>query len=133
AVMANTRGIRAGRAFVELGVSDKLSAGLRRAQKRLQAFGSAVTGIGLRMAAIAGTAVSAIAVPTIKAASDAQETLSRFEAVFADQADAAKQFAQALADSVGRSKYEVLDALSTFQSFFAGLGFDPANARTISL
>lgn len=130
--MANTRGIRAGRAFVELGVSDKLSAGLRRAQKRLQAFGSAVTGIGLRMAAIAGTAVSAIAVPTIKAASDAQETLSRFEAVFADQADAAKQFAQTLADSVGRSKYEILDALSTFQSFFAGLGFDPAQARQMS-
>jgi len=37
--MADTRGIRAGRAFVELGVSDKLSAGLRRAQKRLEAFG----------------------------------------------------------------------------------------------
>ena len=35
--MANTSGIRAGRAFVELGVSDRLTAGLRRAQRRLDA------------------------------------------------------------------------------------------------
>ena len=38
--MADTRGIRAGRAFVELGVSDKLTAGLRRAQKQVEAFGA---------------------------------------------------------------------------------------------
>jgi hypothetical protein len=45
-------GIRAGRAFVELGVSDKLSAGLRRAQQRLQAFGAGVRAIGTRLTAI---------------------------------------------------------------------------------
>lgn len=50
--MANTRGIRAGRAFVELGVSDKLSAGLRRAQKRLKAFGDGIRAVGTRLTAI---------------------------------------------------------------------------------
>jgi len=36
--MPNTRGIRAGRAFVELGVNDRLTRGLRRAQRQLRAF-----------------------------------------------------------------------------------------------
>lgn len=53
-----TSGIRAGRAFVELGVSDKLSAGLRRAQQRLQAFGGGVRAIGLRLTAIGAGVVA---------------------------------------------------------------------------
>lgn len=56
--MANSRGIRAGRAFVELGVSDRLTAGLRRAQRRLQAFGAGVRQIGLRLVT-AGAAAAA--------------------------------------------------------------------------
>ncbi len=50
--MANTSGIRAGRAFVELGVSDKLTAGLRRAQRRLRAFGDRVRSVGARLTAV---------------------------------------------------------------------------------
>jgi len=51
-MVANARGIRAGRAYVELGVSDRLGVGLARARRRLRAFGAAVTGIGLKTAAI---------------------------------------------------------------------------------
>lgn len=58
--MADTRGIRAGRAFVELGVSDKLSAGLRRAQKRLEAFGQGLRSAGTRLAGIGAAAVTAL-------------------------------------------------------------------------
>ncbi len=50
--MANTQGIRAGRAFIELGVSDKLTKGLRAAQKRLEAFGAGLRSIGTRMTAL---------------------------------------------------------------------------------
>ena len=50
--MPNTSGIRAGRAFVELGVSDRLTAGLRKAQRRLQAFGDRVRAVGARLTAI---------------------------------------------------------------------------------
>lgn len=56
--MADTRGIRAGRAYVELGVSDKLAAGLKRAQARLQAFGAGVTAIGGKLA-VGGAAMLA--------------------------------------------------------------------------
>jgi hypothetical protein len=37
--VAISQGIRAGRAFVEVGVRDKRTAGLRRTQKRFKAFG----------------------------------------------------------------------------------------------
>ncbi|MDP7398862.1 MAG: phage tail tape measure protein [Lentisphaeria bacterium] len=52
--MAAARGIRAGRAYVELGVSDKLVAGLKRATRRLKAFGAGVQQIGARLAKMAG-------------------------------------------------------------------------------
>jgi hypothetical protein len=58
--VADTRGIRAGRAFVELGVSDKLSAGLKAAQKKLEAFGAGLRSIGTKMAGIGVAAITAL-------------------------------------------------------------------------
>ena len=51
--MASAQGIRASRAFVELLADDsRLGYGLRRAKKRLKAFGDSVRGFGLKMAGI---------------------------------------------------------------------------------
>ena len=51
--MATTSGIRAGRAFVELFADDsKLVRGLRRAERKLRAFGDSVRNLGLKMAAL---------------------------------------------------------------------------------
>lgn len=52
--MASTRGIKAGRAFVELGVSDKLTAGLKKASRQMKQFGASIRAAGLKMAAIGG-------------------------------------------------------------------------------
>jgi len=60
--LANTSGIRAGRAFVELGVSDKLTAGLKRAQRRLRAFGDSVRSIGTRLVSIAASVGTGFAI-----------------------------------------------------------------------
>lgn len=130
--MANTRGIRAGRAYVELGVSDKLSAGLRRAQRRLEAFGAGVQRLGLRLASIATAAFAPLGIVAVKAASDAEESLSRFAQVFGREAEAAGMFADELAKRVGRSGLAARDALGTFQSFFKGLGFAGPEARELS-
>ena len=56
--MAGAQGIRAGRAYVELGVGDKLTAGLKKAQRRLRAFGAGVQRIGTKLAAM-GAAMAA--------------------------------------------------------------------------
>lgn len=131
--MATAQGIRAGRAFVELFADDsRLVRGLRRAEKKLKAFGDSIRNFGLKIAGAVSAVTAPLAALSIKAASDAQESLSRFEAVFKDQAKAAGQFADALAHSVGRSKIEIRDALATFQSFFVGLGFSGEAARDLS-
>jgi hypothetical protein len=74
--VADTRGIRAGRAFVELGVSDKLTAGLRRAQKQLQAFGAGLRSIGTRLAGI-GAAAAAGLLGTAKVFSEMGDVLDK--------------------------------------------------------
>ena len=57
--MAEARGIRAGRAFVELFADDsKLVAGLNRAAARLKAFGASVTAIGMKLATLGGAALA---------------------------------------------------------------------------
>jgi hypothetical protein len=57
--MATAQGIRAGRAFVELFADDnKLVRCLRRAEKKLKAFGKSVRSLGLKTAGL-GTAIAA--------------------------------------------------------------------------
>ncbi|QDU71035.1 phage tail tape measure protein [Mucisphaera calidilacus] len=64
--MASSRGIKAGRAFVELFADEsKLVRGLRRAERRLAAFGDSVRGLGLRMTAI-GVALLAPLAASVK-------------------------------------------------------------------
>lgn len=63
--MADTRGIKAGRAYVVLGVADKLTAGLKRAQARLRAFGVSMTSWGKKIF-LAGAAMAVPFVMSIK-------------------------------------------------------------------
>lgn len=62
--MANAKGIRAGKAFVELGVSDKLTAGLKRAQKQLQSFGAGVRQMGQQLVVAASGVIAPALVAT---------------------------------------------------------------------
>ncbi len=68
--------IRAGRAFIELGMQDKFSAGLKRAQQQLAAFGAGLRAIGLRMIAI-GSAAIAPFVASIRAFSNLGDQLDK--------------------------------------------------------
>lgn len=74
--MADTRGIRAGRAYVELGVSDKLTKGLRAAQKRLKAFGAGLRSIGTRMTAV-GAGILAPLAASVKSFSRTGDSLHK--------------------------------------------------------
>jgi hypothetical protein len=130
--MAGGQDIRAGRAFMEIATRDKLTAGLKRAQRQLAAFGAGARAIGLQASVSIAAATVPLALGVVKAASDAQESISRFRQVFGKEADAAAGFAEDLASRVGRSALDIKDALATNQGFFVGLGFDPAKARRIS-
>ncbi len=75
--MADARSIRAGTAYVELFVNDsKLVRGLQSANKKLKAFGDAISGWGKKLAA-AGSAITAPLIAFSKAsASGSKELLS---------------------------------------------------------
>lgn len=130
--MTTGRNIRAGRAFVEIGGDDKeLAKILKRAQRRLSAFGTGLIKIGA-LGIAAGAAFAPFGVAVVKAASDSEEALSRFAAVFKSETEAAATFAETLADRVGRSALQIKDALGVFQSFFVGLGFNNGTSRQLS-
>jgi len=77
--VSNSNSIRAGRAFVELFADDsKLVRGLRRAEKRLKAFGDRIRNFGLKIAGAISAVTAPLGVLTIRAAAEAQESLSRF-------------------------------------------------------
>ena len=60
--MPSARGIRAGRAFVELFADDsKLVRGLRRAEKRLKAFGDRIRNMGLKIAGLGAAMLAPLA------------------------------------------------------------------------
>ena len=56
--MGDRSGIRAGRAFVTVGVDDRLTQGLRNAQRRLRSFGASVRRVGAGLAAVGGAALA---------------------------------------------------------------------------
>jgi hypothetical protein len=66
---SSASGIKAGRAYVELGVDDRFTKALRAAQAGLQAFGNAVRNIGLGLTAVAAAA-SAPFIGSVKLFSD---------------------------------------------------------------
>ncbi len=74
--MANTKGIRAGRAFVELGVDDRIAKGLQKAEQRLKAFGEGLRSLGTRVLA-AGAAVLTPIVAGVKAFSESGDALEK--------------------------------------------------------
>ncbi len=125
-------GVRAGKAYVEIyGDKSPLMRTLRGAQADLDKFGSGVVRLGTQVAA-AGAAVLAPFGLAIKAASDLQETLSKFETVFGDRSKEAKVWGDEFAGQVGRSQRQIAQFLAGAQDLFVPLGFEPGAAEAMS-
>ena len=131
--MAATSGaIRAGKAFVEIyGDDSKLQQTLGQIQGRLRRFGNTVAAVGTKLLALGTAGASAFGI-AIKAASDLQETMSKFDTVFGDASAAAKAWSDDFAQQVGRSKREIAGFLASAQDLFVPLGFDPTKAEALS-
>lgn len=124
--------IRAGRAFVELFTKDdELRKGLSRAQKMIGDFGKRVDAAGAKLLAVGAAAAAPFAL-AIKAASDVEETMNKFNVVFGRSSDVVKAWGDAFAAEVGRSKQQVADFLAGTQDLFIPLGFDAAQATDLS-
>jgi len=130
--MPSAQGIRAGRAFVELFVDDsKLVRGLRRAQRRIQAWGASVRSLGANLLKVGAVAATPLAF-AVKAASDMEETMNKFNVVFGENADAVKTWGDNFAGEVGRSKRQIADFLAGSQDLLVPMGFEPGAAENMS-
>ncbi len=123
-----SRDVRAGKAYVELGLRAKLDKGLQKASKKLRRFGQNAVAIG---AGLAGSS-AAILTPLLTAAANAQEVASKFDTVFGSNADMIRQWGSEFADQVGRSRVMIDEFLSSSQDLFVPLGFDSGSAEKMS-
>ena len=146
----NVGGIRAGKAFIEAGLNDsKLVAGIKRAEAQLKGFsrsvdaiggrvGGAISGAGSIMGEIGkkvGAAGLTMAAPfglAIKSAGDMMETSSKLDATFKDSAGAVREWANAYAAEVGRSKAQTQGFVADAGALLSGFGFDTKQTASMS-
>jgi len=130
--MASAGAVRAGKAFVELGLDkDPLVRGLKSAGADLKRFGASMTAVGKKFMALGGAILAPISF-AVKKASDMQETMSKFETVFGNAAKGVKRWGDELAGQVGRSRQQIASFLASSQDLFVPLGFDPQQAQEMS-
>lgn len=115
--------------------ADKTAGKLSRIRSSLGKAGGFLGGAGM---VAAGTVIGAAAIKAfgivksqigsvIQAASDMNETVSKTEAVFGDNAEAVKKWGDTAASSVGLSKQAALEGASTVGNLLKGVGV--ANAE----
>lgn len=120
------------------GDSSGLSKALGTAEGKLSKFGSAA---GKTLKAFAATAAATtvvaggMAVQAINSASDLDESLSKVQQVFGDQAAAIEDWSKQSADAFGQSQTQALEAAGTYGNLFQafGLGRDEASEMSTSL
>lgn len=101
---------------------------LTRTQRTLRKFSRQAEAMS-RTVAIAG--VATIGVLT-KIAADAEETQSKFEAVFKEQAEGVEKWVDTLSRAVGRSKIDLRDYAASLQDTFVPMGFARKEAAALA-
>ena len=105
---------------------------LRETTRNINEVGNSLIGLGGKFSTFLTLPLALIGGFTVKAASDAEEMQNKFNQVFKGLEDDAQSFAESFAESVGRATDEVQEGLSTYQSFFIGLGFGKEKAFEMS-
>lgn len=124
--------IEAGRAFLKVFVDDKdVAPAFDRLKSKGDAFVTSFSRIAGPAAAV-GTALAAASAVAIKYASDAQETMSKFDVVFGHMSKSMKTFGDNMAQQMGRSKYAVAGSLASFQDLLVPMGMAPQAAAEMS-
>lgn len=93
---------------------------------------SSINSVGKLTLAAAAPAATALFAKSISEASKAQETMSKFEAVFGDQSKAVKAFAKDVARATNRSGTDIASYLAEFQDLFVPLGMTSDAAAEVS-
>jgi hypothetical protein len=106
-------------------VASRVRAGINRAGQ------AAMRGM-VRAGKVVALSLAAASVAVIKTAADAEESESKFEAVFKDMAGSARVWSDELAKRIGRSGYQLREFASRLQDTFVPLGFARGKAADLS-
>ena len=105
---------------------------IRKSEKTLLAFGKSATKIGKQLTLFVTLPILGIGAAFAKVAADAEETNSKFDAVFKGQAEAVREWTKEYSQATGRSTIENIKFLASVQDLFVPLGVARDDAVDLS-
>jgi len=95
----------------------------QRLSDKFAKVGQSLKRTGTKLSAFVTLPLVGLGVASVKAASDAEEMESKFNAVFKHLADDTKQWAVDFGESINRSEFDIMKWMATLQDTFVPLGF----------
>ncbi|HEY9886056.1 MAG TPA: hypothetical protein V6C96_02225, partial [Vampirovibrionales bacterium] len=118
---------------VEIGAKiNELDKSLSAAESKLQSFAGSMRKIGTVLSAAITLPILAIGAASLKAASDAEETFSKFDVVFRDVQKSAEDSFKTLRNEYGLSSLASKELLSSTGDLLTGFGFSQEAALDLS-
>ena len=105
---------------------------LDKFKARAEAVGQKMQSVGRKMTMGLTLPILAVAAASVKAASDAEEMESMFDAVFKKQSASVRKWAAEHADAVNRSRYDLMEYAASLQDTFVPMGFARDEAAEFS-
>jgi hypothetical protein len=123
-----------------VGDATRLKGALSEADSGLSGFSSKMDDIGHKLMGFGAKMTLGVTLPlallgraAFDAASDMNESMSKVEVVFGDNAAAIKEWSRSSAESMGISRQAALEAAGTFGNLFSALGVGAVPARDMSM
>jgi len=138
-------GIDLGSAVLRLGADlSGLSHGLAKAEReteswagrtsaKLQSAGAAIAGAGAKLTAGVTAPLVAMGLKAVDAASDLEESISKTNVVFGDNAAAVQAWSQTTAQAMGQSRQQALEAAGTYGNLFTSMGLSQEASAAMSM
>jgi phage-related protein len=105
---------------------------MEQAEKKFKNVGASLTSAGTKMTAGVTLPIVGMGLLTVNAASDMEESLSKVNVVFGENADEIIAWSETAATSMGQSQQEALEAVGTYGNLLTAIGVMPDQATEMS-
>ena len=130
-----TRNIKAGNAYVEIGIRNRVAAGAKAVQADLNKLSNALRNQGQTIMRLGGVIAGSVAAPlaiAVRAGSQMQETMGKFSTVFGESANQVQAWGETTAAAMGISEQSMMAMLSGMQDLLVPMGVLPSSAENMS-
>lgn len=130
-----TKNIKAGNAFVEIGIRNRIAAGAKGVQNDLMRLSNSLRSHGQSIMKLGGAISTAMAAPlalALRAGSEMQETMGKFSTVFGEAASDIQKWGASTATAMGVSEQSMMSMLASMQDLLVPMGVAPDVAKEMS-